>query len=197
MKQITFLVAVLLIGCQSLLAQGNKKDYFKIPAPVKFDGKQFFLSDAYHPESYYYKQEYIPKGENPDHFFSMVTVDIITAEVPVKDMVTRKVAELEEMKKTNPVVNYEMMEQTEKGEYMLDFILSQNEGGKVAIVEWNLYRYKVFVGKDGKKGVLLFAYTLRAYEGKTTEFIKGLKAKRPGYTKSMIEYKIPDIKIAD
>jgi len=138
MKHILFVITILSVGVPSLFAQG-KKDYIHMPGPVKFENALYYLSDSYHPEAYYYKQEYIPKGETADKFNSMITIDVLIADVSVKDVVTQKVSELEEMKKTNPVVNYKVYEQTDKGEYMLDFLISQNADGNVQIVEWNLY----------------------------------------------------------
>ena len=67
------------------------------------------------------------------------------------------------MKATNPLVNYEMFQKN--GEYLLDFLLSANaaDGKTVDIVERNVYRYKTFTDKSGKKGILLFAVSVRSY----------------------------------
>lgn len=187
----------LFVVVQSATGQGNKIDRFHIPMPIKFENSSYYLSDSYHPESYYYKQEYIPKGESADHFNSMVTIDVVIADVSVKDVVDQKINEIQAMQKTDPIVKYELMEHPEKGEYMLDFLMSQTVDGRVLIVEWNLYRYKVYTTKSGKKGVLLFAYSLRGYEGKTKDFLISLKTKRPQIDKSMGEYKLPDFQISD
>ncbi len=194
MKQILTIMSLLLIGLQSLFAQG-KKDYLHVPGPLKFENTFYFLSDSYHPEEYYYKQEYIPKGESADKFISMITIDVLTVDMTVKDVVTKKIEEIKEMQKTDPIVKYELYEQSEKGEYMLDFLLSQTVNGHVQIIEWNLYRYKLYSDQNGKKGVILYAYTMRGYESKTKEFLTKLKENRKKFDDAFGVYKIPAIQI--
>jgi len=44
---------------------------------------------------------------------------------------------------------------------------------------------------------MLFAYTLRAYEGKTKEFLTSLKEKRLKINEEMGAYKLPEIQVAN
>ena len=196
MKSLILISSIIISGTLSAYGQGNAKDYFHVP-PITFEKKAYFLSDAYHPQDIYYKQEYIPKGETADQFNSMVTIDLLTADIAVKDMVAKKVGELEELKKNDPVAKYQLIENSEKGEYILDFLVTQTVGDKVGIVEWNVYRYKAYTYAPGKTGVLLFAYTKRGYGDGITKFFSTLKTDRAEITEHMTAYKLPDIKLSN
>jgi len=190
----TLLVICWLISCSLLAGAQGKKDYYHIPLPIKINSQQYFLSDSYHPQDNYYKQEYIPKGENADKFNSMVTVDVLTGAQSMKDIVTQKAAEIENIKATDPVAHYELFEQSEKGEYMLDFLLSSSNEGSL-FVEWNVYRYTTYTDKAGKKGVLLFANSWRAYGDDVNKFLTDLKTKRMPVINMMGAYKIPAVQL--
>jgi hypothetical protein len=193
----SFVLSLLLFaGVTSLHGQGNKKDYYHVPQPIKFDNKQYYLSDSYHPQDNYYKQEYIPKGETADRFNTMVTIDVLIGNQSVKDMVTQKVAELETVQKTNPVVHYKVYEHPEKGEYILDFVLSEGEPN-ISVVEWNTYRYTSYKDKSGKKGVMLFAYSWRGYDSEVKSFFEKLKTKRMDYVNMIGAYTLPVIQLSN
>src|SRR5579862_8380120 len=143
MKKILSL-AVLSLILTSFVYKHQEKiiNYYSIPEVINFDSVQYKLSASYHPSEIYYKQEYIPAGENADHFNKMITIDFVVTNKSPKDILAMKINELQERKKNDPVVHYEIISNPKKGEYILDFILSQQEGGKVGIVERNVYRYK-------------------------------------------------------
>ena len=180
----------------SLSAQTEKKDHFHVPAPIKFNSGQYYLSDSYHPETYYYKQEYLPKGEHADKFNTMVTIDVLIGNLTVKDAIMQKISEIEAMKKSDPVARYETFEHPESGEYMLDFMLSQSEGEMATLVEWNVYRYTTYTDKAGQKGVLLFAYTRRGYGDGIKSFFENLKANRMTMINMLGAYKLPVIQVS-
>ncbi len=156
-------------------AQGNKADYYNIPQPIVFNEKQYLLSDAYHPKPAYYKQEYIQAGESADKFTSMIIIDVLITDLSPKELATAKAAELEEAKKSNPVINYMAMSMEGTDEYMLNFLISASEGDKVSVVERNIYRYAGFLDPSGRKGVMLFGFAQRAYSDDVTAFLKNQK----------------------
>ena len=171
------------------------KDYYSIPETLTFDGLQYKLCSSYHPQDNYYKQEYIPAGESADHFNKMITIDFVVADVAAKNMVAAKATELEERKKSDPVVHTELISNTKTDEYILDFILSEQQGGKVSVVERNVYRYKNYNDGAGHKGVLLFAISQRGYGDDITTFFGNLKSTRISDINKLAEYDIPNIVI--
>ena len=167
------------------------KDYLGVPGPITYDNVQYVLSASYHPSDAYYKQEYVPAGENIDRYNKMVFIDAYITDMTPKDVVSKKIAELEERKKTDPVVQYRVIQNDETGEYLLDFVLSDANGDKISVAEWNGYIYKSFTSSTGKKGVLIFALSVRGYDDHIKDFLTNLKTDKGYYIKAITSYKVP------
>ncbi|RYY72229.1 MAG: hypothetical protein EOO13_00250 [Chitinophagaceae bacterium] len=198
MKKIFLLATALLsfIFSNGILAQTSKSptDYLSVAGPIVFEGSSYKLTWSSHPDNSYYKQEYLPAGEAPEKYKSMILLEIALTEVSIKEVVGGKIAELKAMKASNPIVNYEMFQKD--GEYIVDFVLSGNSSdGKLSIVERNVYRYKAFKDKSGKPGVLLFAISTRAYGTEANKFLQALKANKSRYVNAIAKFNIPQISI--
>jgi len=101
---------------------------------------------------------------------------------------------LKKMKETNPVINYDMIENKTTGEYILDFLLTANAAdGTISIAERNVYRYKSFTTKAGQKGVLLVGISTRSYGNAINSFLVSLKANRKDIITKLSQYKMPEI----
>jgi hypothetical protein len=96
------------------------------------------------------------------------------------------------------MVNYEILENPKNQEYILDFLLSQNnpDGKSMSIVERNVYRYKAVTDKSGKRGVLLFGVSTRSYGNNIDKFLVSLKSNRNQLINSVSQFSIPQISIA-
>lgn len=171
------------------------KNYYNIPETLTFDNIQYKLVASYHPNDVYYKQEYIPSGESADHFNKMVLIDFVITDALAKKMLQMKAKELDDRKKSDAVTHYEVMENDDKGEYMLDFILSDGKGDQITVVERNVYRYKNYTDKAGHKGILLFGISQRGYDNGITPFFTNLKKTRIDDINKVGAYNIPDIDI--
>ena len=169
-------------------------DYFTIPG-VQYNNTSFQLSWGAHPSGNYYKQEYLPAGEKSDRYHHMIMIEAVTGDIPIKNAISSKIQELEDRKKTDALVNYQVIENKVSGEYMLDFILSQSSGKDIVVVEWNVYRYTSLKDASGNKGVQLFAFSKRAYGAASTPFLKALKTERPKEMAIFSGYKVPPVVI--
>lgn len=179
-----------------LKAQNKNKveEYLGIPGPIIIGQKVYNLVWSSHPNDVYFKQEYIEPKDNINRFNSMVLIDFIKGDFNLKDVIDHKVAELDGMKKINPIVNYQVLENN--GEYILDFLISENskDGKEVLIVERNIYRYKLITnGKNN--GLLLFAMSQRGYKENIDQFFKNLKGNPSQLIETVGNYKLPEIKI--
>ncbi|MEP7374980.1 MAG: hypothetical protein ABI675_16405 [Chitinophagaceae bacterium] len=172
-------------------------DYLNLPGPIVFDGKSYKLSWTSHPSGNYYKQEYIVSGDNAIKFTTMLMVEVVTGDIKIKDAAAAKIEELKKMKEANPIVNYESFDNPKTGEYMIDFLLSENtaDGKDISILERNVYRYMPFVDKAGKKGIILFGISTRSYGDKIQPFLVSLKSKKSDLVNKMAQYKFPELKI--
>ena len=195
-KQKFFILFISIISV-AMNAQSQKPvDLLNVPGPIVFDNQVYSLSWSSHPAANFYKQEYIVKGDNPDHFKTMVLTDVVTGESDIKKVVGAKMNELKQMKASNPMVNYEVISNAKTGEYILDFLVSANNAdGSMSVVERNVYRYKIFTDKAGKKGIQLFGVSTRSYGPAIDKFMIALKANRKDLISKVSLFKIPDIKI--
>jgi hypothetical protein len=201
-KNLAIVLALAVFICSSFKIDSSQEvvtNYLNISGPIKFDGSDYALSWSSHPIENFYKHEYLVKGDNSDRFNEMILVDLVTGSDEIKQVLNAKVAELKKLKKTNPVVNFEVIENKATGEYMLDFLVSENtpDGKSISIVERNVYRYEKFKDKLGKKGVLLFGVSMRCYGDSIDTFFSKLKTNRDDLINAVGQYQIPEVSITN
>ena len=167
----------------------NVENYLQTEKVIKFDNKEFNLVWSSHPNEVYYKQEYLTKDQNIEKFKTMVTIDFLKGDFKIKDLVNGKIQELEKAKKSNPIINWTVLEKD--GETIIDFLMSvsSKDGKKLLVVERNIYRYT-----KNTNGLLLFAVSERAYENEIDAFFKNLKENKNSLIIKVGNFKIPEIK---
>ncbi len=177
--------------------QSNKpSDYLAIGGTILFDKGSYNLAWTSHPANNYYKQEYLANGDTIEKYKKLILVEVLTGKVMLNAVVAAKVGELNRMKATNPVVNYETLEKD--GEVMLDFLISENtpDGKYLNVIERNVYRYKTVVDKKGQSCVLLFGVSERAYGNDIDNFLSNLKDSRYDLLNSVGAFSLPAIQVA-
>ena len=169
-----------------------------VPGPIKFDNVEYNLTWSSHPSSNYFKQEYIAKSDSVQKFRKMLMLDFVEGSFKAKDVIALKISELDKLKKSNPAISYEVIENKGTGEYMLDFLLSENtpDGRYLNIVERNVYRYKKIKDKNGHVGVLLFGVSVRSYGDDIIGFLTALKINRDDLINAVGQFDIPEITIS-
>ncbi|HTD97863.1 MAG TPA: hypothetical protein VK668_01185 [Mucilaginibacter sp.] len=170
-------------------------NYLNTDEIIKFNKKEYKLAYSSHPVSNYYMQEYIPKNETLDRYEHMILVDYLLIDTPAANIIGVKINEIKERKKTDMVANYELVENKETKEYILDFLLSSSKYLTVNVIEWNGYHYKNYTDKAGHKGVLLFGVSERAYDGGVTWYLKTLKGHRFDWIKELSLHNFPNIQV--
>lgn len=196
-NKITTLAAGLMLTSLSF-GQTTKSatDYLGLAKSISFNNVSYNLTWTSHPTDNYYKQEYIAENDNIDKFKRLITIDVLVGNIKIKDAVASKIEELEKIKATNPIVNYQIFEKDD--EIMLEFLLSQNtpDGKNINIVEQNVYRYKTTKDKNGQTALLLFAVSDRGYENDIQKFFANLKQQRSDLLNAVGTFEIPEITIA-
>ena len=78
---------------------------------------------------------------------------------------------------------------------MLDFLISENsaDGKKVNILERNVYRYKAVTDQNGKKAVILFAASERAYGNEVDAFLLALKTNKSTLQNAVAAFTLPQV----
>lgn len=169
MKKILFALVLLWMGNWSY-AQ-TFKEYFVTDNPIIFDDTQFYFGWSANPTKGYFLHEYFPKGETPEHFNKMFTVNIVETNIMAKGAAVAKVNELTKRKETDDICNYNVYENGD--EYLVDFLVSDMANGQLTTVEWNIHYYKD-IEIDSKHYTQLVFFSQRAYGDDIIPFIKSL-----------------------
>jgi hypothetical protein len=191
-----FLILTTILFTVMTNAQNSPRpvDRLGVKGPLSFDNSVYNLSWSSHPSPDYFKQEYLPKGDNADKFKSMLMVEVATGNIAVKSAMDSKVAELKALGATNPFISYETFYNAEKDEYILDFVITQNSAdNKSAIIaERNIYRYKSLPSKNG---IMLFAVSIRSYGTDTKNFLATIKTGRNILVDKVRLYSLPAVTV--
>lgn len=172
-------------------------NHLGISGPLSFQKTTYYLAWSSHPSTTYYKHEYLPKGVNPERYDKMLLVEFLSDEKAMpKKLGSDKANSINERKKTDPYAHVEAYQSAKKpNEFMVDFMLSDAHGDEVNIVEWNVYRYVKTTTKNGKKGMLLFAFSRRAYGKAIPAFLAELKTQRAKLVSALAQSPVPAISI--
>ena len=188
------LVLFLMLMVQFFMAQNKVEDYLHLGDKYRFDNKDYKLVWSSHPMDNFYKQEYILSNENVEKYTRMIMIDFLEGDLTPKDVISNFVNNLENSKKQNPIINYQMYERED--EYMLDFIISKNsqDGKDVLILERNVYRY-FRINTPKRKGILLFGVSDRAYTKKEMDnMFSVLKNNKLELVNKVAKIEVPKIK---
>ena len=182
---------LLLIGTRAF-SQKPVANILGTPATISFAGKMFSLSWSSHLTPDYYKEEFMVKGETAEKFRSMLLLDAVKSSGNLDEVVEGKLAGLSELKKTNPDIFYQEVA-APAGERMIDFTMtaSSADGKTLIIAERNVYRYRVFTDKSGKKGIMLCGIAQREYGKAIPGFLAALKTSRELLVTQMRGFVIP------
>ena len=168
-------------------------DYLGLPGPIAFDGETYELSWSSQPNPGYTKHEYIPAGQVPETYETMIMVEVLAADIAPLAMATAQVEMLNERKATDPLVNMELIQNDQTGEVLLDFLVSSRDEAGDYIIEWNAYRYAAIETPDGAPAGLLFAISHRAYGDDAEPFLKGLQDLRPRQIQALAAAPLPEL----
>lgn len=187
---------VLIVSLMSFTTISNEPvDRIGVKGPLIFNKTTFQLAWTSKPTDTYYIQEYLPKGETADHFNQMLSIFLLVGNTKLETAVQQKTKELDAKKMTDPTCNYMVNENPGKTEYMVDFLLGESKNYKPEIQEFNIYHYRQVDLGNKKKGILVYAFTKRAYGEDITPFLKNLKTDRVDFLNQMIEAVKPSVSI--
>lgn len=189
----------LLILGVAIMTLANKSDSpvdrLNVAGPLNFNKTSFNLSWTDKPSDNYYIQEYLPSGEGVDTYNQMMTIHVFDVNISLDKAVEQKVKELETRKKTDQTCNYKVTESPDKKEKIVDFTLGESKGDKMTIFEFNVYHYEIVNISKKKKGLVVYAYTKRAYGDNITDLLTNLGSIRNTSLNEMISTKKPEVNI--
>lgn len=125
----------------------------------------------------------------------MLMIERVTGDLTVMSAVRVQVDMLNKRKGTDPLVNMKVIQNSDAGEALLDFIVSSKNPKGEYIVEWNAYRYAPLRGVADKSGVLLFAISHRAYGNDNAKvFMERLKSIRMAQITALTKASLPSVR---
>lgn len=192
MKQTLILATVLLLSFTTI---ENPIDRIGVKGPLTFDKRDFKLAWTAKPNEKYYVQEYLPDGERLETFNQMLTINLFETDIHIVQAVNQKTRELDKRKQTDPVCNYTVTESPDAKEYIVDFLLGESKDDQMTVIEFNINRYKQVDLGNGRKGILIYVYSKRAYSEAITPFLESLKDNRIKHLNEMIATEMPSVKI--
>ncbi|MCT8284404.1 hypothetical protein NYQ43_01535 [Xanthomonas translucens pv. translucens] len=165
-----------------------------VPGPLVLASTDYHLAWSSHPRPDFYKHEYVPQGQNVERYQSMLMLDLLgDAAATAEQLMGTKVAELEQRKASDPVVNYDALLSESKDQALLDFVVSATDAEGNTIVEWNAYRY---VSSPAGNGVLMIGLSRRAYgDTEIRALFAQLKAARARDIKALAAMPVPALKL--
>ncbi|MEX0968255.1 MAG: hypothetical protein WD077_13525 [Bacteroidia bacterium] len=120
----------------------------------------------------------------------MITIEVLVSNAHPKALAASKIQEIKDRKGKDPVANYEIRENEDGTEFLVDFLISDKK-----TYEWNAYRYKAIKTPKGE-AILLFSYSLRSFDGadlSVNDFFAHLKTYRLPLIEKITNYDLPTI----
>ncbi len=193
MTRISTLTTAAAMAVLMMTPASAQSDMLGVPGPISFEGQDYVLAWTSQASDSYFKQEYVPQGQDVDAYADMVLIEAATGAVTPMQAASAQVQSLESRRGTDPVLNYDIIQNEATGEVLLDFLISDLSADPV-MVEWNAYRYMPLAGADG---VALVAISRRGYgEDGARDFMGGLGAMRGETIGALAGLEIPQIGIA-
>jgi hypothetical protein len=163
-----------------------------VPGPIRFGDTDFALSWSSNPSPELFKQEYLPAGQDPERYDSMVMLDLRPNGANAAQMAAGMIEQLKARKASDPIANYDLLANTESGEVLLDFLISAPDPKDGLLVEWNAYRY---VTEADGTGTRMLGISRRAYgDVAVRAFLVALKETRPRDIAALAKLPLPDVK---
>ena len=191
LRAATFGLMLAAASVGTVTAQDAVVEALGVPGPIDFLGDSYALSWTSHPTPDYFKQEYLPEGQQSDSYAAMFMLDALTSAATPQGAADGQIAGLEQRKASDPMVNYNQISNPETGEVILDFLLS-DDSGPAPILEWNAYRYT----KLGD-GIALYAISRRAYGDDVEAFLGQLSQMRQDNISALAELDLPPVTVAE
>ncbi|NDP27087.1 MAG: hypothetical protein GZ087_06645 [Flavobacterium sp.] len=151
-------IAAFILTTFTGFGQEKAKDYLSAGEKIAFNAENYNLKWSSNPSANYYKQEYLRTADVFPNYQKMIILEIIKGNLTASQAAGGKINELENWKKSNPMVRYEKFENKDKNEITLDFVVSDGK----SIYEWNVYRYQEQKNPSGNY-LVLYCYSYRNY----------------------------------
>lgn len=191
-KKLFLLMLVSTLGFAK--AQEAAVSLLSIANPITFNETEFFLNQSKQRSKTLFQEQYIPKDESLEHFNQLMDFSFFNKEIEMELAVRQKVEMVQQREEKDKFAKVNVTESPDGKEYLVDYFLSETPENGDPYVEYNIYRFKQSEN-GGQKTFLMISYANRIY-GDLKSAAKSLAKQRDHLMTTMIEYQIPEIKVA-
>lgn len=175
-------------------AQETETSILSFPNPIEYDGTEFYIIQSKQRSKTLFQEQYIPKDENLRDFNQLIDFSFFNKEIEIELAVRQKVESVQQREKKDKFAKVNVTESPDGKEFIVDYFISEAPENGDSYIEYNIYRFKN-MENGGQKSFLIMSYAKRMY-GDLKSAAKALAKQRDHLMATMIEYKIPEIKVA-
>ncbi|MGZ5285122.1 MAG: hypothetical protein ACXWB4_05675 [Kaistella sp.] len=175
-------------------AQETEASILSFPNPIEYDATEFFLAQSKQRSKTLFQEQYIPKDETLQDFNQLLDFSFFNKEIEMELAVRQKVESIQQREKKDKFAKVNVTESPDGKEFIVDYFISESPEKGDSYVEYNIYRFKNY-DNGTQKSFLIMSYAKRMY-GDLKSAAKSLAKQREYLMANMIEYKIPEIKVA-
>ena len=175
-------------------AQETETSILSFPNPIEYDGTEFYIIQSKQRSKTLFQEQYIPKDENLRDFNQLLDFSFFNKEIDIELAVRQKVESVQQREKKDKFAKVNVTESPDGKEFIVDYFISEAPENGDSYIEYNSYRFKNMENGD-QKSFLIMSYAKRMH-GDLKSAAKALAKQRDHLMTTMIEYKIPEIKIA-
>ncbi|WP_447951075.1 hypothetical protein [Chryseobacterium koreense] len=186
-------IFLLVIFSTLSLFNAQEKDLLNVPNPIDFNGTEFYLIRAEQRSKTLFQQQYLPKDEEMEKFNQIFEYTFLNKEIDIELAVRQKVEMVQAKQKEDKYAKVNVTESPDGSEFIVDYYISEAPANGDPFVEYDIFRFKKY-DNGTQKSFLILNYGKRIY-GDMKSALKILSKQRDPLMTSMIEYKIPEIKI--
>lgn len=189
-------ICTLLLICSLafMKAQDNVPDLLAIPGPIEYNDTEFLLSWSKQSSKTLFRQQYLPRDERIEDFMQLLDFSFFNKEIEMDLAVRQKVEAIQQREEKDKFAKVNVTESPDGKEYIVDYFISEAPEKGNSFIEYNIYRFKQY-DNGTQKSFLILAYATRIY-GDLKSAARSLAKQRDHLLATMIEYKIPEIKVA-
>ncbi|WP_332021334.1 hypothetical protein [Kaistella sp.] len=187
-------LAMLFTSATLIHAQETETSILSFPNPIEYDGTEFYIIQSKQRSKTLFQEQYIPKDENLRDFNQLIDFSFFNKEIETELAVRQKVESVQQREKKDKFAKVNVTESPDGKEFIVDYFISEAPENGDSYIEYNIYRFKN-MENGGQKSFLIMSYAKRMY-GDLKSAAKALAKQRDHLMTTMIEYKIPEIKVA-
>lgn len=192
------LVTLIFLTFQGM-AQTKKAavNYLGIQNTLLLQKNTYLLAWSSHPESSFFKQEYLAAGDDFPNYNKMLSIDFAVTELNIDQVVASKMRELEQLKRPNLDVKFEILVNSVSGEKILDCLITNTAtDDKNSLAERDIFRFKTVKAKSGQRGIILLAASTRKYGTEIKPFLAKLKIEKQILITEVAKFPMPEPNIS-